>query len=115
MYELSDDYEVLYKLLLAGYEVVCYFNKSKDFDFGPHRWVIFCRREEDGVMSFHQRSQNYGKVVSANPIPSWEEEKDRFLEACEDMEVEWIKPNKLVLIDVGALPLGAEVEGKSDS
>jgi hypothetical protein len=79
-YSLSTDYNLLFDLLEAGYEVVCFVD--------CHGCRDVCRaRIVDGLVSISARGTEYGFCRQRNP-------RSVFIEDCEQLQLDFIEPNR---------------------
>lgn len=102
-YQLSKNYYQLWDLVCrpGSPEIVCFV----DFDFRDgslvKRDVCICKRVIGGTILFSVRGVCYGDAPFTTKWPTdrnWQWQKDRFMNECRRMNVEWIIPQQTEVI-----------------
>ncbi len=91
-YNLSNNYELLYKNICDGNEVACFVDyqfRGLENKYPPSRDICVVKRRKEYDIDFLVRGMSYGSVSDY-----WKDkntEKEVFLSECERMNIEWIE------------------------
>lgn len=87
-YNLSKDYDLLYKLLCDGHVIACFVDFAYRGDPKRYRDICKAKRWHEYEMQFQSRGMTYGSV------DRWQKdkgsEKDLMIEECKRMNLEFI-------------------------
>ena len=111
-YNLSKNYEQLYKLICEGLVAACFVDYSYSGDDIPSRDIAKCRKYDERI-SVGVRGCEYGSVSRYDQLRTGETEKELFIKECERMNLEWInnqiKVNDKILVLGGGKSLMVEM------
>ncbi len=87
MYQTSKDYSRLYDLICEGIEIACYVDYDSEF-----RDICRCRKFAEYDILFSVRGCIYSQISEWHK--NMGSEKDVFIQECDSLNVEWIKPTE---------------------
>lgn len=91
MYNLSNDYDELLKLICSGEKVAAFVDfKSIEDDGYKIQDICTVKRKKSYDIAISSRGVMYGSVLSFERFKG--SERDLFVKICEKLNLEWIKP-----------------------
>lgn len=91
-YKLSNDYNLLFDMLVAGYEALGYV----DYKFVGHDLVFRdpCRiaRRKEWDINFGVRGMSYASIYDFDRDHWKGDERSIFVRTCENLNLDWIEP-----------------------
>lgn len=105
-YQLSKNYYQLWDLVCqsGSPEIVCFVDYDPRDGMMPTRDVCLCKKIIGGSILFSVRGTCYGDAFfEARPSKNGLWQKDRFMNECRRMNVEFIIPPRMGLIEINEL------------
>lgn len=81
-YDLSKDYELLFKLICEGYRIPCWIDYDWSHDGDIARDICYCRRFEEWHISLSARGIGYFSIYPFLQENCTHTEKEMFVQLC---------------------------------